>query len=659
MKKLSTILLIALLAVLAVVTTQGASLKLPAILGDHMVLQQNSFTNIWGWAEPQLGIKVTTSWNQKTYRVVADSEGNWKAKVSTGKAGGPYTVTIEADETRVLEDILLGEVWICSGQSNMEWQLRRAETAEEEIPNSEFPHIRLFTVEKHIAIRPNEDVSGSWSQCNPETSAGFSAVGYFFGKMLHQELGVPVGLVNTSWGGTPSESWTSRETLSTFGDFEQQLEELYGTSDEEMEKTREEQTRIETMIKEQQDFENPDNIGFSEGWMKVDFDDADWGEVACPAEWSSLEDIGMLEGVVWMRTEIKIPDTWIGSALSLDLGPVDEMDITYINGAEVGSSRIINNWNVPRNYQIPASLVTSGELQLAIRIVNTNAEGGIFGHPEQLKVYPTENDTETPVPLAGSWKYKIAYKFPEVPMVFNSHTPSVLYNGMLHPLKNMTIKGAIWYQGESNQTRAVQYRTIFPGMIEDWRVTWKQGAFPFYYVQIAPYKYGPAHNSAELREAQFLTLSKVKHTGMAVTMDIGNPDDIHPTNKRDVGKRLALWALAKDYGKDLVFSGPLYREQAIEGNRIRLHFNCTGSGLVAVGGPLTHFEIAGEDQIYHPAEAVIEGVTILVSSPEVESPLAVRYGWSNTAEPNLSNVEGLPASSFCTDNWERITEGRK
>ncbi|MCK4991410.1 MAG: 9-O-acetylesterase, partial [Bacteroidales bacterium] len=235
--------------------------------------------------------------------------------------------------------------------------------------------------------------------------------------------------------------------------------------------------------------------------------------------------------------------------------------------------------------------------------------------------------------------------------------PSVLYNGMLHPLKNMAFKGAIWYQGESNQTRAMQYRTIFPGMIEDWRATWKQGDFPFYFVQIAPYNYGHDETSVELREAQFLTLSKVKNTGMAVTMDIGNPNDIHPTNKRDVGKRLALWALAKDYGKDVVYSGPLYREQTIEENKIRIHFNYIGTGLEAKGGPLTHFEIAGEDQVYYPANAVIDGKTVVVSATEVASPVAVRYGWSNTAEPNLGNAEGLPASSFCTDSWKRITEG--
>lgn len=656
MKKLSILLL---LLSLAAINVHSESLRLPRILGDHMVLQQNSFARFWGWAGPEQEVKLTTSWNGKTYRTVADQQGNWKVSVVTGKAGGPYTVTIQAGETRVLEDILLGEVWICSGQSNMEWPLARTDSAELEISLSDFPDIRLFTVERKIAVHPEVDLSGTWTKCSPETTPNFSAVAYFFGRYLHKELDVPVGLVNTSWGGTPSESWTSRETIALFGDFDRQLEELYGTTDEEMEEARIEQLRIETMIKEQQDFENQENIGFSEGWMKTDFNDADWDLIPCPAEWSSIEDVGMLEGVLWMRKEIKIPQSWTGKDLNLELGPVDEMDITYINGVEVGTSRQINNWNVPRYYQVPASLVSSGELQLAIRIVNINSQGGIFGHPEQLRIYPVESSGDDAVMLAGEWKHKVAYRFPEVPLVFNAHTPTVLYNGMISPLRNMAIRGAIWYQGESNRSRAGQYRAIFPGMINDWRNTWNQGEFPFYFVQIAPYDYGPGTNSAELREAQFLTLGKVRHTGMAVTMDIGNPDDIHPTNKRDVGLRLALWALAKDYGKELVFSGPLYREQTIEGGKIRIHFNCTGSGLVAEGGPLTHFEIAGEDQVYHPAEAHIDGETVLVSASEVASPVAVRYGWSNTAEPNLFNAEGLPASSFCTDSWKRITEGNK
>lgn len=650
------ILLSVLLLSFLVQVAHGASLKLPAILGDHMVLQQNSFAKIWGWTEPSGKVSVSTSWNGLKYSTRADAQGNWEVKVVTAKAGGPYSITVEGDVAIVLEDVLLGEVWICSGQSNMEWPLSRAETADAEIPVSNFPDIRLFTVKKHIAPRPLEDVSGAWEACTPETSETFSAVGYFFGKKLHKELGVPVGLINTSWGGTPSESWTSREMLLTFGDFNQQLDALYSSSDEELKKAEEETARIEAEIESQWDFDNMDNIGFKEGWNTVNYDDRGWSTMPCPAEWSSIEEIGMLEGVVWMRTRIQIPAAWFGKALLLDLGPVDETDVTWINGVEVGSSKIVANWNKNRTYQVPASAVTSGELLLAIRIVNGNAQGGMIGDPEQLMIYPDGDQKAEPVLLAGDWNYKIAYRFPEVSRLNNSHTPSVLYNGMLYPLRNLSIRGAIWYQGEANQERAIQYRTIFPGMIQDWRNTWKQGDFSFYFVQLAPYRYATEHTSAELREAQFLTLSKLRNTGMAVTLDIGNPGDIHPTNKRDVGRRLALWALAKDYSKDLVYSGPLYRQQTVEGESIRIQFDHVGGGLVAKDGDLSHFEIAGEDQVYHPAKAVIDGETVLVSSKNVRAPVAVRFAWGNTDEPNLFNKEGLPASSFCTDQWERITD---
>jgi sialate O-acetylesterase len=331
------------------------------------------------------------------------------------------------------------------------------------------------------------------------------------------------------------------------------------------------------------------------------------------------------------------------------------MDVTYVNGEEVGHSLEISGWDKDRIYRVPAGLIHKGGAVVAIRMVNTVAEGGIFGRTDQLSLSPADRPGEK-ISLTGEWKYKIAYRFPDLPPMADPNTPSVLFNGMLSPLTDLAIRGAIWYQGEANVSRAMQYREIFPLMIRDWRSAWGQGEFPFYFVQLAPFKYGYEYAAAELREAQFMTLSEVQNTGMAVTMDIGDPDDIHPTNKRDVGRRLALWALAKDYGKELVYSGPLFAGQVVEGDEIRVMFEHTGSGLVIKDGPLRYIEIAGEDRQYRKATARIEGNSLVVSHPGVPEPVAVRYGWRNAAEPNLFNLEGLPASSFSSDTWPRVTE---
>jgi sialate O-acetylesterase len=582
--------------------------------------------------------------------------------VETGAAGGPYEISITAGNRITLKDILLGEVWICSGQSNMEWRLASAQSAKVEIPASNYPEIRLFTVEKHMAAKPRNKVEGSWQVCQPESAGNFSAVGYFFGKNIHQELGVPVGLINTSWGGTPSEAWTSKATLKGLKDFDSELEELCSGSSSDLDLAQKEMDSVQKVIKKQQDFYNPGNIGFSEGWMKPRFKDQEWDRIPVPSEWSKIPAMGQTEGVVWMRTHFVIPEEWLGKTLILELGPVDEMDVTYLNGRKIGASLNMDNWNKNRVYRILGPQVTQVVFTLAIRIVNTHGEGGLFGTPDQLKIYPEAQESMESVDtvlIAGNWKYKVAYEFEKLPPLADPHTPTVLYNGMLHPLKNYAIKGAIWYQGESNVGRAMQYRELFPALISDWRSTWKREEFPFYYVQLAPYKYGTEYTLAELREAQMLTLARTRNTGMAVTMDIGNPDDIHPTNKRDVGRRLSLWALAKDYGREVVYSGPLYKKYQVEGERIRIFFDHTGSGLKSGSGPLTHFEIAGADQLYVPAIAEIDGETVLVSSPGISAPVAVRYGWTNTSEPNLFNLEGLPASSFCTDNWARVTQGRK
>jgi sialate O-acetylesterase len=641
------------------VSVAGSDLKLPAILGDHMVLQQNTTVNIWGWAAPGSSVEVVTSWDGKSYSATAEQDGNWLVKAQTLVAGGPYTVTVASDTTLMLSDVMLGEVWVCSGQSNMEFPLARAESARPEIPQANHPDIRLFTVEKRIASRPREDVHGSWKVSSPATARDFSAVGYFFGKHLNGELGIPVGMINTSWGGTPSEAWTSREMLRTFGDFDYQLDRLYGLTDEELDKAEAQRDSLAEAKALQMDFANTQNVGLREGWMMPGYDDNSWTEAACPAEWSTMEGFGMIEGVVWLRKRFEIPAGWIGKSLVLELGPIDEMDVTYLNGHEVGAMKEVADWTRERIYHVPGSLIDRKEIVLAIRIVNTIREGGLYGEPGQLRIYPQSGGGTDTVKLAGNWKYRVAYRFPEIPQLANPNTPSVLFNGMLSPLTRYVIRGAIWYQGEANVDRAMQYREIFPGMITDWRDRWGIGDFPFYFVQLAPYRYGNDPAGAELREAQFMTLSRLDNTGMAVTLDIGNPEDIHPANKRDVGKRLALWALARDYGKDPVYSGPLYSGMTIEGSAIRVAFEHTGKGLQSVGGPPTHFEIAGQDRVYHPARAVIDGHTVLVTHPDVKSPVAVRYGWSNTAEPNLYNWEGLPASSFCSDNWPRVTEGKR
>jgi len=636
---------------------QGSGLRLPSVLGDHMVLQQSSLVNIWGWADPGEKVEVNTGWSGTVYTTHADTSGRWMVKVETLEAGGPFDMTITAATSIELTDIMLGEVWVCSGQSNMEWPLSRAQSAMAEIQSANYPEIRLFTVEKRMASVPRDDERGSWQRCTPEAAGDFSAVGYFFGKNLHRELHVPVGLINSSWGGTPSEAWTSREALIETGGFGEQLEGLTQERESELDMIGKSRDSILRVISMQGDFLNPKNRGLSERWMNPSLEDSDWVEATTPVEWSSTPAIGLVEGVVWARKHFSIPEQWLGRPLILELGPIDELDATYFNGRKVGTSLRINDWNKERNYKIPAALVTEKECVVAVRIVNTVAEGGLVGMPGQLKILPEGGDGQA-VDLTGLWKYKIAYKFPDLPPMANPKTPTVLYNGMLYPLTNFTIKGAIWYQGEDNVNRAIQYRRIFPAMISDWRRAWDEGDFPFYFVQLAPYTYGTEYAGAELREAQFLTLAKIKNSGMVVTLDIGNPENIHPTNKREVGRRLALWALAKDYNRELVFSGPLFAGQMIEGNQIRVLFDHTGGGLEIKDGPLTHIEIAGNDRSYLPADARIDGNTLVVSHPDIAEPVAVRYGWRNTAEPNLYNKEGLPASSFCSDQWPRITEGK-
>ncbi|MBN1764056.1 MAG: hypothetical protein JW860_02260 [Sedimentisphaerales bacterium] len=640
-----------------------AQVRLPAIIGDNMVLQRDIENPIWGWAQPGEKVEVRGSWHDSALSTRADAEGKWMVKIPAPETGGPYTLTIKGKKAITLKNILCGEVWICSGQSNMQMEVKAswhkgAFNYQTEIKEADYPNIHLFSVRQTYAPKPQADCAGVWSVCSPETVAGFSAVGYFFGRDIYKELNVPVGLIHTSWGGTPSEAWTSAEFLKTHPDYVDVIDQMKVGDVEKIMADFEEQLQA---WKDSVEANDGGNQPTENAWSRSELSETDWQTMEIPNLW---EDKGLpeLDGIVWFRKTIEIPKSWANKDLILNLGPIDDVDTTWFNGQEVGT---LDGWDIPRKYTIPGRLVKAGANQLVVRVIDYQGGGGIYGERGQYKLAPTDKSTEA-ISLAGPWKYRVGIDFkdcdprPQQPPAFiNQNSPTGLYNGMIAPLIPYGIRGAIWYQGESNAGRAYQYRTLFPLMIKNWRHDWSQGEFPFYFVQIAPYNYGTEYICAELREAQFMTLS-LANTGMAVTLDIGNIRDIHPRNKQLVGRRLALWALAKTYGQDdIVYSGPLYRSMQVEEDKIRIYFDHVGSGLMSRNGDLTHFTIAGADQVFHDARAEIDDNTVVVFSSEVSEPIAVRYAWKNNDVPNLYNFEWLPASSFRTDDWPGVTKGNK
>ena len=655
MKTTRTITAIILLTLTIFTAQTIADVKLPAIIGDNMVLQQNKSVPLWGTADPGEKVSVKGSWQWFAASTKAGTDGKWQVRIKTPKASGPLTITITGNNTITLNNVLAGEVWLCSGQSNMEWRLKQANDAANEIKNADYPDIRIFTVQNTITRTPQSDCIGSWSACTPTTAADFSAVGYFFGRKLHKELNVPIGLISADWGGTPAEAWTSAKTLEANEDFAAAVEAL---KDNDPEKFKQQQQKKMVQWENQLAQKDP---GTKDKWFSPAYDDSDWKTMDQPTKWSAT-DLAGFDGAVWLRKTTNLPPAWSKNDMTITLGPIDDIDTLFVNGIQIGPTLL---WNTPRKYPIPASALKTGKNTIAIRVIDMHGEGGIYGKPEQMTLKPKGAPDKNTVKLNGPWKYKTGAPATDIPALptaaqtFNSHTPTSLYNGMIAPLVPLRIKGAIWYQGESNASRAYQYRTIFPAMIKDWRKNFGHGDFPFYFVQIAPYNYAAGRPSEELREAQFLTMLNTKKTGMAVTMDIGNINNIHPRNKQDVGKRLALWALAKDYGqKKLLYSGPVYKSYKVQGNKIRLYFD-HAKGLKSVNGDLKEFTIAGADNNFVPATAVIDGKTIVVSSDAVTDPVTVRFAWSNTALPNLFNNADLPASSFRTDDLPTKTLNNK
>jgi sialate O-acetylesterase len=645
-----------------------AQVKLSPVFSDNMVLQQQANTPIWGKSEPGKNIEIMTSWNNKKYSIPADTNGNWKVMIETPVAGGPYMITISDGKPVKLTNVMIGEVWLCSGQSNMEMQVdgwgKVTNYEQELIEASDYPNIRLLQVQKATSPSPISDFvadGNGWQVCSSKTIADFSAVAYFFGRDIHKsQSNVPIGLINTSWGGTVAETWTSAEALATMPDYSKEIANVKRLPAPKEDRETLFYQNVENWKK---NIEKIDK-GFTNGqpvWATSQTEDSGWKQMNIPG---FIQEQGLkgFNGIVWFRKTIEIPEKWEGKELTLNLGTVDDNDFTYYNGVQVGHTE---GWMTSRSYKIPKELVKKGKAVIAVRVMDTGGNGGIHGSPENVFLQRTKSDRIT---LAESWRYKVSLNIKEIPhmpvnMATEPNVPSFLFNAMLNPLIPYSIKGAIWYQGEGNTGQAYQYRELLPLMINDWRTRWGY-EFPFYIVQLANFtalQTSPSESTwAELREAQGLTAEHLNKTGIAVTIDIGEAFDIHPKNKLDVGKRLAMAARVQTYGEQIPYSGPMYDSYKIEGNKIRIYFKHTNEGLKTKDNQyLKGFTIAGVDHKFRWANAVIDGNTVVVSSPDVEFPIAVRYAWADNPICNLYNGVDLPASPFRTDDWKGITYGNK
>ena len=633
----------ALLGIATLIATPAAAdIRLPAIFGDHMVLQADRPIRVWGWADADEPVIVTLGDDRAITRT--DSQGQWKVVLPPRKAGGPWTLIAKGRNRIELEDVLIGEVWIGSGQSNMQWSVAASADKAAEIAAADPPQIRLFTMAHTTALEPQEEAQGTWSMCTPETVGPFSAVACFFGREIQRELNVPVGLINSSWGGTIIEAWTDRASLEKLGSLDKRLatfDQIYA--------------RLPELEKEQEQADEAMRKALADdGPAAPGLDDSAWKQMEIPNQWEQGGLPGF-DGLVWFRRTVEIPSSWAGRDLILQLGPADEVDDTYFNGVRIGGMGSFEPWvNVywdqPREYRIPGHLVQRENNVLAVRIIDKAGAGGLWGSPaEEMQLLPADAsaDGDSPVSIAGSWRYLQGPELTTIESLSGPNNATVLYNAMIHPLLRFPMRGVLWYQGEANRGQGLEYEQRMRALINGWRRLWNLGDFPFLYVQLAPYRYGgDATLLAQIWEAQRRVLT-LPNTGMAVTTDVGNVEDIHPIKKQEVGQRLSLWALAHTYGRDdLVYSGPLATSVAREGNRLRVHF-AFGVGLAARNGrELTSFEVAGADGQFHPATASLDGETVLLHSPAVSTPEQVRFGWHEEANPNLINAEGLPASPF-------------
>ena len=636
---------------LLVSVTAFSQVRLPKLISDGMVLQRNAPVKIWGWAGKNE--KIVIKFIGSTYNTTADDNGNWSVTLSNLKAGGPYTMHIYASNRITIYNIMVGDVWLCSGQSNMEHDMQSFSFFYKKvIADSKNDNIRQFLVpETYNFQKPQTDFSaGSWKCANPKNVLKFSAVAYFFGKYLYDKYKVPIGLINSSLGGSPAESWLSAGALKEFPKYYEEAQKFKDSAlIKQIEESDSKRINAWYNLSWQKDkgYKDPNKT-----WADPSLNTSDWSTMEVPGYWANNTKLGPINGVIWFRKTVNIPASMVGKPAKLILGRIVDADSCFINGKFIGTT----GYQYPRRkYYIPPSVLKKGENTVVVRVISNIGIGGFVpDKPYEIKA------GDNSVSLKGEWKYRVGDEMkPLQSQTFIRWKPEGLYNAMIAPLLKYRIKGVIWYQGESNAGRPVEYRKLFPALIRDWRSKWDEGNFPFIFVQLPnfmkPDSLPSSSDWAMLREAQLKTLS-LPNTGMAVTIDIGEWNDIHPVDKKDVGKRLALAAEKLAYGdQSVVYSGPIYKSMKIEGNKAVISFAHTGSGLIAKGGGNLHyFEIAGADKHFVWAQAKIQNNKVVVWSNKVQRPVAVRYAWADDPEgANLYNKEGLPASPFRTDNFQK------
>jgi sialate O-acetylesterase len=622
----------------------SASLRLPKIFGNNMVLQRNTNIAIWGWSTPKTSVIIEFA-GHSTFASV-NEKGKWMARLPEEVAGGPFIMKIfgEEKDSVIFKNVMVGEVWLASGQSNMTWAMGWGiDNKDEEISMANNPNIRIFTVADDLNNYPQDDITGGkWEECNPANAPGFSATAYFFAAELQKKLNVPVGIIHSSWGGTNIESWMSIESIKTFPVFSSSVPEIIkktGNFENGYETFNADNIKRDSILKSS-------TVGIDLKIYNPGYNDSDWATMNLPCKWSDYG-IQNFYGYCWFRKTIEIPASAKGKDLILSLGEICCDNICYFNGKKVD----VAEKNSITSYKIPGKLVKTGKNLICLQILGRWGVGG-FKSPENL-IYIEDSLKSFHLSLATGWKYnnKIEPQTPEWNEYYNY--PTFIYNAKIAPLVPYSIKGILWYQGENNTSRAEQYKSLFPALINDWRMRWSEGYLPFIFAQLANYgsrSEVPAEsNVAELREAQTEGL-KYLNTAMVVNIDLGRADDdVHFRNKKECGRRFALAAMGLVYFQDIEFSGPAYQSMSIEENKIRIRFLHADSGLkTSSNEPVKSICIAGKDGVFVWAEAKVEGNTLVVWNNKIEHPVAVRFGWADNPECNLYNTEGLPAAPFRT-----------